>query len=306
MSAPISRRHFGKLLAAGCAAPFIPTARAEAAFKLRYTLASSMYGTLPLAEILPEVARSGAGGIDLWPKPHGSQREEVTAMGVEKFAEFIRAQSVKVDVLTRYDLGPLRLTGEISVAQSLGASTIVCGGSGPVGLTGDPLKQAVKEFAEKMKPTLALAEEKGVKIAIENHVRNLIDSPDSLRWLAESVSSPNLGIAFAPYHLEQDAQILGKLVGELGNRVLLFYAWEHGKGSTKKLPKEEELMQLPGRGPLDFVPMLRALQKMNFAGLTEIFMHPVPRGVPILDTAAEVTAEINRRREYLGGLLAKL
>jgi hypothetical protein len=35
---------------------------------------------------------------------------------------------------------------------------------------------------------------------------------------------------------------------------------------------------------------------------TEIFMHPVPRGIPILPTAAETTAEIVRAREYLEGL----
>jgi hypothetical protein len=28
-------------------------------------------------------------------------------------------------------------------------------------------------------------------------------------------------------------------------------------------------------------------------------MHPVPRGIPILETAQEVTAEINKSREYL-------
>ena len=28
-------------------------------------------------------------------------------------------------------------------------------------------------------------------------------------------------------------------------------------------------------------------------------MHPVPRGVPILETTAKVTAEINRARAYL-------
>ncbi|MEZ6134460.1 MAG: hypothetical protein R3C53_06080 [Pirellulaceae bacterium] len=34
-------------------------------------------------------------------------------------------------------------------------------------------------------------------------------------------------------------------------------------------------------------------------GWTEIFMHPFPRGIPILETAAEVTAEINLARKYL-------
>jgi hypothetical protein len=34
------------------------------------------------------------------------------------------------------------------------------------------------------------------------------------------------------------------------------------------------------------------------------FMHPVPRGIPILETASAVTAEINRSRDYLNKLLS--
>ena len=48
-----------------------------------------------------------------------------------------------------------------------------------------------------------------------------------------------------------------------------------------------------------------ALKKINFQGWTEIFMHPVPRGIPILDTAEGVTAEINRARRYLESCLAR-
>lgn len=72
---------------------------------------------------------------------------------------------------------------------------------------------------------------------------------------------------------------------------------------TRKLPKEQELLQLPGRGDLDFVPLLAALKKINYQGRTEIFMHPVPRGIPIQPTAEQVTAEINRSREYLENCL---
>ncbi len=70
-------------------------------------------------------------------------------------------------------------------------------------------------------------------------------------------------------------------------------------GCMKKLPKEQELLQMPGRGKLDFVPIVGALKKINYNGWTSIFMHPVPRGIPILPTAREVTAEINRSRLYL-------
>ena len=74
----------------------------------------------------------------------------------------------------------------------------------------------------------------------------------------------------------------------------------------KKLPKEEELLQMPGRGELDFTPLFAALKNINYKGWTEIFMHPVPRGIPILETTAEVTAEINRARKYINTCLAKV
>ena len=77
-------------------------------------------------------------------------------------------------------------------------------------------------------------------------------------------------------------------------------------GCMKPMPKEEELQQMPGRGPLDWKPVLQALRRINFQGPTEIFMHPTPRGIPILPTAAETTAEIQRARSFLDGLVAQL
>ena len=74
-------------------------------------------------------------------------------------------------------------------------------------------------------------------------------------------------------------------------------------GCMKPLPKEQELLQMPGRGSLDFVPILKALRKIRFKGWTEIFMHPVPRGIPILPSAEETTQEINRARSYLARCL---
>ncbi|MHC4170852.1 MAG: sugar phosphate isomerase/epimerase family protein, partial [Planctomycetota bacterium] len=58
-------------------------------------------------------------------------------------------------------------------------------------------------------------------------------------------------------------------------------------------------------GKLDFSPIVSALKAAGYHGWTEIFMHPVPRGIPILPTAKEVTDQINRAREYLETCLAK-
>jgi len=282
------------------------TAFESPGFQFKYILGSCMYGYTELAEILPEVNKIGAKAIDIWPKVHGNQREQLSQMGEEKFAALLKQHGVSLGCITQYKLGPFGLQKEMRLAQRLGCSTIVCGGKGPKGLKGAELKAAVAKFIEQMKPHLEVAEETGVTIAIENHGNNLNESPDSLKWLKELRPSKHLAIAFAPYHLPQEEGLLSDLIVELGDAIEMFYAWQHGMGCTKKLPKEQELLQMPGRGTLDFAPLLAALKTIQYSGWTEIFMHPVPRGIPILDSTAEVTAEINRSRTYLTQSLNQL
>ena len=274
----------------------------EKPFELNYILASCMYGTLPLAEIVPEVKRIGSERIDIWPRVHGNQREQVESIGNAAFAALLATHGVGLGISTRFDLGPFGLEEEMAFAQEFGASLIVTGSTGPKGLAGKELRAAVSDFAEGLKPHIAAAEKHGITISIENHSSALIESPDSMRWLIEFTDSPYLGIALAPYHLPDDAELVAQLIEDLGQGLSLFYAWQHGMGCHEKLPKEQELMQMPGRGTLDFAPILAALKKINYSGWTEIFMHPVPRGIPILDTTADVTGEINRARHYLDEL----
>ena len=273
-------------------------------FRLNYMLGSCMYGYQYVGEIFPEVRKTGATAIDIWPKVHGNQREQLDDLGEEKFVAMMAENKIKLGCITQYKLGPFGLQDEVRLAQRLGCRTIVTGGSGPTGLKGSELKAAVANFIEKMKPHLEVAEETGVTIAIENHANSLIESPDSLKWLVELRPTKHLAVAFAPYHLPQDTKLLSSLLEALGNGIAVFYAWQHGMGCHKKLPKEQEMLQLPGRGELDFLPLLAALKKIDYSGWTEIFMHPVPRGISILPATSEVTNEINRSREYLEKQLA--
>ncbi len=306
----IDRRSFlqRSALIGACAATSFPVNEVNATgnisvavdgWKPKYIVGSSMYGSIYLGDILPEVNKCGAKFIDIWPKPHGNQREQLDGLGEERFRAMLDKHGVSLGCITQYKLGPFGLRDEMRVAQRLGCHTIVTGGEGPVGLKGAELKTAVKEFIEKLKPHLEVAEDTGVTIAIENHAKNLIDSADSLRYLAELRTTPHLAIALAPYHLPQDVEMLAALIRELGESIAMFYAWEHGDGCMEKLPKERELLQMPGRGPLDFGPLLAALASFGYDGWTEIFMHPVPRGIPILETPAQVTEEINRSRSYI-------
>jgi sugar phosphate isomerase/epimerase len=306
----ISRRDWISLNAVGITATAVAstpcatraTEPKDKPFEYRYLLASSLYGYGRLEEIVPQVRSTGATAIDIWPKVHGDQREQLEAMGEAAFADLLAKHNVTLGCITQYKLGPFGLADEMRLAQRLGCKTMVTGAVGPRGLSGPELKSGVNDFLEKMKPHLKIAEQTDVTIAIENHANNLVDSPDAIRWLAELSPSKNLGIALAPYHLQQDPDMIAKLIDDIGDRMTVFYAWQHGNGSMTAQPKETELLQMPGRGELDFAPIVAALRRINFQGWTEIFMHSFPRGTAILDTSAEVTAEVKRGASYMNRL----
>jgi sugar phosphate isomerase/epimerase len=306
----ISRRCWMAINAVGiAAAAVVPTASATLAadpspkpFEYRYLLASSLYGYGKLEEIVPQVRSTGATAIDIWPKVHGDQREQLDAMGEAAFADMLAKHEVTLGCITQYKLGPFGLADEMRLAQRLGCNTIVTGAVGPRGLGGAELKSAVSDFLEKMKPHLKVAEQTEVTIAIENHANNLVDSPDAIRWLAELSPSKNLGIALAPYHLQQDPEMIAKLIADIGDRMTVFYAWQHGNGSMTAQPKETELLQMPGRGDLDFAPIVAALRRINYQGWTEVFMHSYPRGTAILDSIEAVTTEVKRGASYMNRL----
>lgn len=95
-------------------------------------------------------------------------------------------------------------------------------------------------------------------------------------------------------------------VRRIGAEHIDIWPERHGKGCHQKLPKDEELLQMPGRGPMDFTPIIAALRRIDYQGWGEVLMHPVPRGIPILSTTGSVTAEISRARAYLRSCLTNV
>ncbi|HEY1111144.1 MAG TPA: twin-arginine translocation signal domain-containing protein, partial [Opitutaceae bacterium] len=94
----LSRRDFVGLAASAvalAASTRVPAAQ-PGAFKLRYVLSTNQYGTLPIANIVPEAKSAGYEGLDLWAGRWGNQREQVDALGHEKFAEILKQHDVKV------------------------------------------------------------------------------------------------------------------------------------------------------------------------------------------------------------------
>ena len=301
----ISRRAMiGTLGASSLTASNWAVADAEPAeFKLNYMLASCMYGKLDVRKCVAQVREIGATYIDLWPPSHGDQRIQIDTIGHDQYLAACKYAKVKPQMTTRYDLGPFGLADEIKVVKQLGGKMIVCGSTAR---REGSLKKQVGDFIHKMRPHVAIAEKAGVVIAIENHSSALINSLDSLRYFADLNQSENLGIALAPYHLPQNSKTIADLIKHCDKSIVHFYAWEHGMGCHRKMPKSHELMQLPGFGTLDFTPILAALQDIQYQGLTEIFMHPTPRGIPIMPSVEEANAVINRSRAYLARCIKRI
>jgi sugar phosphate isomerase/epimerase len=306
---PLTRRQFHHRAGAALAAAALgPAARSAdpppSPFRLRYIVASCMYGNAPLAEIVPEVRKCGAEHIEIWAAPHGNQRAQLDAMGADAFRALLKQHDAQLGSFTCFGPGILSMQGEMKLIKDLGGDLAIANSRGPKDLAGEALHAAVAEFATQLRPHVEFAEELGVTIGLENHSGGLISSPESQLRLLDLIPSQRFGIALAPAHLPQNAEVIARLIEQLGERLVHFQAWEFGQGFIgAALPPEEQLLQLPHRGPLDWRPIVAALRKINYAGRTEVFMHPTPRGIPIRETTAEVTAEINASREYLEGCL---
>jgi len=304
----MNRRNVCRILGSSVILPRALCAAAKEGFSIRYVLSSALYGDLPLDEVLGEVRKSGAESIDIWRKVHATHREQIEAMGDGAFQALLKTHGVVLSISTCYPLGPFLQDDEMRWVKKNGGNMTVCG-SGKMGdsdVSGAEAKTQVRAFFEKLKPHYELAEELGVTMAIENHKNSMLSSPDSIRYFAEMNPSRSVGIAFAPHHLHEEVAQIPELIRHCGKENLPFiYFQEYHRSAKEKMAKEEEMKQLPGFGSLDYLPIIAALKEIGFGGLAEIFMHPMPRGIPVLPTAAEITEKVGVSRRYIEQCLAK-
>ena len=186
-----------------------------------------MYGTAPLAEVLPEVRRRRHAHRHLAAparEPSGTSRRT----RLESFAEMLRQHGVGTGPDHALRPGAIRPAGRNAVLKRFGGRVIVTGAKNADGAT---LRDRVKAFVDSLRPHVALAEELGVAIGIENHANSLINEPDSIRYFAEFAPSKHLGIALAPYHLPQQEGLIAQLITDLGEHLVHFQAWQHGRAA---------------------------------------------------------------------------
>ena len=287
MNEDLNRRNFLKAAALnGAAAVVIPASSAWAQgsetgkkWRMRLSTSSIHFMGLPIEQACERIARLGFEAIDIWSAHQGCPHLDDVAkrLGPEGLKELLATNKLKLFAFSVYKGGYERYAELLGKA---GGGVAVRGSSGPC--RPQELTARMREFLESLKPLAELTEKHNSYLAIENHGSALLCSQDSFKAFVDINTSPRLGIALAPYHVQTQKASVPEAIHICGKQLLFFYAWQH----------YPDAKQLPGVGPTDMTPWMRALAEIRYRGYVNPFMH----GYPEPDV---MTANLARARDYL-------
>jgi sugar phosphate isomerase/epimerase len=251
-------------------------------------MSSVMFSGLSLEDFCEQAATLGFKGIDLW-GPFGNCRHlaEARELGAIGFRKLLEKHGLEVGAWTTYRT-KVDQQGFPGFAEFIGACGcgVVVRESKYATVARDQLEDALRGFFKELQPEIELARKHKVRLAIENHGSAVLDTLESIERFTKLNPAPDVvGIALAPYHLQNRKVSVTKAIRACGGQLLFFYAWQAG-GGTK---------QLPGHGPVDLAPWLHALAEQDYRQWMTPFMHGEL-------AAAEMTTAVETAARYLRGI----
>ena len=295
---PLGRRQFIRSSAIPLAALVIPgvsrlaCAAPQSTWRMRLAFSSVLLAELPFEDVCAQVAKLGLDTLDIWcPFDRCKHLADVaTRLGPDGLKKVLAEHKLALGSFTTYRT-PAEALGFPAYAEFIGK----CGGglvvreSEYIQVKAADLTASMRAFFVKLKPQIELAAQAKVRLAIENHGDALLSTPDSFKAFVDLNPAPqHVGLGVAPYHLQAIQASVEEVIALAGSQLLFFYAWQKADG----------LDQLPGHGPVDFVPWLKALAKINYQGWVNPFMHGNTK-------PQEVTAAIAKSCAYLKDCHAK-
>ena len=260
----LNRREFlGGVAGVGAAAALAPrvfAAEAKEKWTMRLSTSSNHFRQLPLEEACERIGKLGFEAIDIWSAYQGCKHldDAKDRLGADGLKALLAKHNLKLFAFSTY------VGGYAKYAELLGA---VGGGVAVQGCSGaakpEELTEQMKKFLEGCKPLVELCEKHNSRLAIENHGGSLLCTIDSFKAFVDLNQSPRLGIALAPYHVQAGKMSVEEAIAACGKQLLFFYAWQHAGGEK----------ELPGHGPTDFVPWVKALAKIEYGGYVNVFTH---------------------------------
>ena len=287
MNESLDRRNFLKAIGLSGAVvittpAFSTSAQAATAgkkWRMRLSTSSIHFMELPIEQACERIAQLGFKAIDIWSAHQGCPHLDDVAerLGAEGLKRLLAKHKLKLFAFSVYKGGYERY------AELLGKAGggVAVRGSGPA-CKPEELTARMRQFIEDLKPLAELAEKHNSYLAIENHGNALLCSLDSFKAFVDINTSPRLGIALAPYHIQSLKASVPEAIRICGRQLLFFYAWQHYPDSG----------QLPGVGPTDMTPWIQALADIRYRGYVNPFMH----GHPEADVMA---TNLAKARDYL-------
>lgn len=255
-------------------------------WRMRLAFSSVMLAELPIEEVCARAAGLGFEAIDIW-CPFGKCKhltDVVARLGPSGLKELLAKHKLALAGFTTYRTGA-EAVGFPAYADFIGkfGGGVVVRESEYTKVKPENLTAAMRSFFEKLKPQIEKAAETTVRLAIENHGDALLDTLDSFKAFVDLNPAPqHVGLGVAPYHLQNIKAPVDEVIRTAGSQLLFFYAWQAGGG----------MKQLPGHGPADFVPWLKALAEIRYAGFVNPFLHGEP-------TPEELSAGMTKACTYL-------
>jgi sugar phosphate isomerase/epimerase len=255
-------------------------------WRMHLSTSSIHFMQMPIEQACERIAKLGFEAIDIWSAHEGCPHLDDVAerLGPDGLKELLAEHKLKLFAFSVYKGGYARY------AELLGKAGggVAVQGSGPA-CKPEELAVRMRKFIEELKPLVELAEQHNSYLAIENHGNALLCEMDSFKAFVDVNTSPRLGIALAPYHIQTLKASVPEAIRICGKQLFFFYAWQHYAGPE----------QLPGVGPTDMTPWIQALADIRYRGYVNPFMH----GHPEADVMAKNLA---KSRDYLKDCFKKV
>ena len=232
-------------------------------WQMRLSTSSIHFMQLPIEQACERISTLGFEAIDIWSAHNGCPHLDDVAerLGPDGLKKLLAEHNLKLFSFSVYKGGYERY------AELLGKSGggVAVRGSAPP-CKPEELTPRMQKFIEELKPLAELAEQYNSYVAIENHGGALLCTPDSLKAFVDMNTSPRLGIALAPYHIQTLKSSVPEAIRICGKQLFYFYAWQN----------YPDLQQLPGIGPTYMMPWIQALADIKYKGYVNPFMHGHP------------------------------
>ena len=127
------------------------------------------------------------------------------------------------------------------------------------------------------------AARRGVTIALEPHVGQIIERPEDVAWLIEQVALPNVRLNFDISHFN----VLGRPMEATVAMLAPLAAHTHVKDERGLAPNHQFL--IPGEGDCDYVAYLKAMQAAGYSGFVTVEVSVMVQRRPGYDPLAAAT-----------------